>query len=83
MFVADIKNNRIEKFDTQGNFITQWGSLGKGEGQFDHPGDIALDPNEEILYVTDIYNNRVQAFYYDGNFVTQWGSIWIWGWSVL
>ena len=75
VFVADIKNNRIQKFDTEGNFITKWGVLGKGDGEFDHPGDIALDPEAEILYVTDIYNNRIQKFDYDGNFISQWGSL--------
>ena len=52
--MADIKNNRIEKFDSDDNYITQWGTLGKGDGQFGHPEVIALDPKEEILYVTDI-----------------------------
>ena len=28
VYVADIDNNRIQKFDSNGNFITKWGSNG-------------------------------------------------------
>ena len=27
-------NNRVEKFDSNGNYLTQWGSYGSGNGQF-------------------------------------------------
>lgn len=27
-------------------FISKWGSLGSGEGQFDHPYDVVLDSSE-------------------------------------
>ena len=43
MYVADYGNNRIQKFDSNGNFITKWGSKGTGDGQFDYPTGIAVD----------------------------------------
>ena len=30
VYVADMDNNRIQKFDSNGNFITKWGSHGTG-----------------------------------------------------
>jgi tripartite motif-containing protein 71 len=43
VYVADIGNNRIEKFDLNGKFISMWGAAGRSSGQFDQPGDIAID----------------------------------------
>ena len=34
VYVADTDNNRIQKFDSNGNFITKWGFDGDGDGQF-------------------------------------------------
>jgi DNA-binding beta-propeller fold protein YncE len=34
VYVVDTLNNRIQKFDSNGNFITAWGSNGTGSGQF-------------------------------------------------
>ena len=37
VYVADTRNNRIQKFSATGTFITKWGSSGSGNGQFDAP----------------------------------------------
>ncbi|MGC9435944.1 MAG: SMP-30/gluconolactonase/LRE family protein [Methanomicrobiales archaeon] len=55
------------------DFLTEWGSSGTGEGQFDYPRGIAID-DAGYVYVTDSWNNRVQKFTSDGDFVTRWGS---------
>jgi len=52
-------------------FITKWGSPGSGDGQFDSPGDIAID-NEGYIYVLDTNNKRLQKFDSDGNFMIKW-----------
>jgi DNA-binding beta-propeller fold protein YncE len=44
VYVADSGNNRVEKFTSNGTFITKWGSFGKGEGQFNTP--IGIDEDE-------------------------------------
>ena len=62
IFVTDIENNRIQKFDKFGEFILQWGSQGTGDGQFNRPGGIAYDPTDGVVYVLDTMNNRVQKF---------------------
>ena len=74
IYVSDLDNNRIQKFDTQGKFLDQWGKYGFTEGQFSHPGDIAVDSTGDFVYVSDINNNRIQKFDSDGNFILQFGS---------
>jgi hypothetical protein len=41
VFVADTDNNRIEVFDSAGNFLRKWGALGGGDGQFRGPEGIS------------------------------------------
>ena|SRR5215211_9233760 len=45
----------IKKFDSNGKFITSWGSEGYGDGQFWLPHDIAIDSSDNV-YVTDSGN---------------------------
>ena len=54
-------NNRIQKFDSSGNFITKWGSNGSGDGQFNGPQGVAVDGSGNV-YVVDAYNHRIQKF---------------------
>jgi DNA-binding beta-propeller fold protein YncE len=61
VYVADTGNKRIVIFDSNGNFITQFGSAGLDPGQFDEPVGVAVAPNG-LVYVTDTWNRRVQAF---------------------
>jgi DNA-binding beta-propeller fold protein YncE len=71
--VADYLNHRIQVFDNKGKFLTKWGSLGKQDGQFDHPHGITLD-SANMVYVSDSVNNRIQKFTQHGIFITAWGS---------
>jgi DNA-binding beta-propeller fold protein YncE len=54
-------------------FVDKWGTFGSGDGEFDHPIDIAVD-GAGYVYVTEIDNNRVQKFMSDGTFVKRWGT---------
>ncbi|MFQ5811810.1 MAG: flippase activity-associated protein Agl23 [Anaerolineae bacterium] len=73
VYVADSGNHRIQKFDSNGQFLTQWGSEGDGPGQFKEPWGIAVDA-EGHVYVADTWNHRIQKFDAEGNFLRQWGS---------
>lgn len=73
VYVADYFNNRIVKFDSSGNVITQWGSQGSSDGQFINPQDVGID-SAGFIYVVDTRNHRIQKFTDSGQFVTQWGS---------
>jgi DNA-binding beta-propeller fold protein YncE len=77
LYVADSHNNRIQKLDSNGHLIAKWGSLGKGNGQFDCRDynfcAVSVDSNGNV-YVTDGKNGRVQKFDANGKFLTKWGS---------
>ena len=51
----------VQKFDSNGNFICKWGSLGSGPGEFNRPEAIAVDPDGNV-YVMDTGNYRIQKF---------------------
>lgn len=61
IYVADWGNNRIQKFDSNGNYITKWGTQGTGDGQFQEPTGIALDSSDNV-YIVDRDNSRIQVF---------------------
>lgn len=75
VFVTDTWNHRIQKFTSDGRFITEWGTFGQAETAtaFWGPRDIAID-DQGWLYVTDTGNKRVVVFDEDGNFITEFGS---------
>jgi len=73
IYVAEYDNDRIQKFDASGRFLTAWGSKGDGDGQFDYPAGIAVDGLGDV-YVVDYGNSRVEMFTSDGDYLTQWGS---------
>ncbi len=73
LYVVDSENHRVQKFDSNGTFITTWGQMGSLEGEFETPEGIAIDSRGNV-YVTDSYNHNVQKFDNDGNFITKWGT---------
>ena len=77
IYVLDTGNNRIQKFDSDGKFITKLGSQGTGDGRFIRPSGLAVDSSGSI-YVVDSGNNRIQKFTGDGEFITKWGSQGYW-----
>lgn len=56
----------IYVFDGEGNFVSRWGSQGKGNNQFDFPNGIAVDHNNGNVYVADSNNSRLVAYAPDG-----------------
>jgi DNA-binding beta-propeller fold protein YncE len=73
VWVVDSGNDRVQEFDSKGEFVRQFGSPGTGNGQFDTPVDVALTPGGD-LWVTDAYNERVQKFNSKGEYLGQFGS---------
>ena len=73
VYVIDLKNFCIQKFESNGNYITQWGTEGLGEGQFTHPFDIAIDKQNNI-YISDVGSNTIQKFDQMGRFLLRWGK---------
>ncbi|HEX5904709.1 MAG TPA: SBBP repeat-containing protein [Candidatus Nitrosocosmicus sp.] len=74
VYVVDSGNHRIRKYDSNGKFITNWGSKGTGDGRFEYPLDIAIDSSSGDVYVSDPPNYCIQKFDCNGKFITKWGS---------
>jgi DNA-binding beta-propeller fold protein YncE len=72
IYVADGfgTNNRIAKFNKDGDFVKSWGQTGSALGQFRGIRGIASDAAGN-LYVADAGNNRIQIFDTEGTFKSQ------------
>ena len=66
--MADWRNDRIQKFTPDGQWLASFGSSGKGIGQFNRPSGLAVDKDGEI-YVADRQNDRLQILAPDGRFI--------------
>jgi DNA-binding beta-propeller fold protein YncE len=74
IYVVDSGNDRIEMLNEKGEWVTQWGSLGTGAGQFKIPLAIAVSPTNKV-WVGDSINRRVEEFSSTGSFIEAigWG----------
>jgi len=67
VYIADgYINSRVGKVNKDGDWVKQWGSFGKGDGQMDTVHSIASDAQDNI-YVADRNNRRIQVFDTEGN----------------
>ncbi|WP_299458567.1 choice-of-anchor D domain-containing protein [uncultured Microscilla sp.] len=72
-WVVDAGNDRVQKFDKDGKFVTKFGTPGAGNGQFSSPYSITKDSQGNI-YVTDSGNDNVQKFDKDGGHLKTFGG---------
>jgi DNA-binding beta-propeller fold protein YncE len=54
-------SDRIQKFDSHGEFICQWGGTGDSDGLFVRPQSLVID-SQNRLWVADACNHRIQRF---------------------
>ncbi|MEQ1637181.1 MAG: hypothetical protein ABL903_10845 [Methylococcales bacterium] len=73
VWMTDSGNGRIRHFDPDGTVISQFGSVGFGEGQFERLSGIAL-ANDGSVWIADSFLNRLQHFSANGLFLGQLGS---------
>jgi DNA-binding beta-propeller fold protein YncE len=78
LYVVDQGHTRIVKLRPDGQVLAVWGSKGTGDGQFDDPTSVAVDPKTNKVYVADPRNRRIQVFDSGGKFLTKW-SVPEWG----
>ena len=72
VYVTDLGNSRVQKFDSTGNFLTEWGTRGSNSGEFGHPTGITV--SDEFVFVVDNKNHNIQKFTLDGEFISKWGG---------
>ncbi|HST29827.1 MAG TPA: hypothetical protein VLK27_03190 [Chthoniobacterales bacterium] len=71
-YVVDQGRTRIVRFDKDFKALAAWGEKGKGEGQFDDPTSVTVDPESNRVLVADPRNQRIQVFDATGKFITSW-----------
>ena len=65
--VCDVNNNRLQTFDNDGNFVSEFGSQGDGPGCFAKPASVCVDPESQTIFVGEAGNTRVQILDKDFN----------------
>ncbi len=73
IYAANRDEHHITKFDSNGSYVTKWGSYGDGNNQFYNPTGIVVD-SDGYVYVSSAGNNRISKFSSDGTFEKTWGS---------
>jgi len=73
VYVTDTLNNRVEIFDADGQFISEFGKHGDGPGYFARPKGIAVDCDGHI-WVADEYQSRVQVYDKEGQLLIYFGG---------
>ncbi|MEM7124856.1 MAG: peptidyl-alpha-hydroxyglycine alpha-amidating lyase family protein [Chloroflexota bacterium] len=66
LWVCDRTNNRIQLFDTDGNYLEERTSL-------KHPDTIHFDPDDDVVYVAEL-DQQVSIYTLDGELLSQWGG---------
>jgi hypothetical protein len=72
---------RVEKFDSQGNFLLQFGAYGTGNGQFNVVADLTTDSAGNVYIADNSYgitgptiSHRIEKFNAQGNYLSQLGT---------
>jgi len=71
MYLTDAKTgeHRVLVFNKKGKLVRQFGTYGRGRGQFAYPNGISVDSDGNI-YVADTNSARIQVFNNKGKFLT-------------
>ena len=65
--------DRIQKFDSEGKYLFEWGGHGSEPGEFVRPQNLAIDEDDNI-WVCDACNHRIQVFDNSGKLLKVWGT---------
>jgi DNA-binding beta-propeller fold protein YncE len=79
VWLADRANDRIQKFDSEGNFILKFGSEdgvpSPEEGKFDNPRHVVVSKDLKYVYVADSKNDRISQFDINGTYIKSIGKL--------
>lgn len=73
IYVADTNNNRIQKFDTDGNFINSWKTMASIDGEMPPPKGVAVDKDGNVYVAVYGDSEGIQKFTSDGVFIDKLG----------
>ena len=73
LWVTERGNNRVQEFNTKGEYLAKFGSEGTGNGQFSEPYGIAIAASGDI-WVSDARYYRVEEFTSAGEFIRKVGN---------
>ena len=62
----------MQKFDTNGNYLLQFGSKGASDGQLNSPYGVTV--HNDRVYIADLGNKRISVFQTNGKFCISFGS---------
>lgn len=73
LYISDSGNHRIQKIDSQGEWIAQIGGFGWGNEQFDHPVSLSAENGLDV-FVADYYNHRIERYDKDLHYLASFQS---------
>lgn len=66
VWVCDRENNRLQIFDLNGNFLTEWTGLKR-------PDMLFFDSKEDVVYISEL-EQQVSIYTLDGELIARWGG---------
>ena len=61
VYIGDCENDRIQIFDSDGNFITKWGSEGSGYTGYILPYGIAVDSSDNVYVSVSVQSHNISV----------------------
>ena len=69
VYVSDMLDDVVRRFDSTGNLLGTWGAEDEGDGVLDGPRGLAYDPRTDELLVADHGNDRAAVFTAEGTYL--------------
>ena len=66
VWVCDRENNRIQIFDLDGNFLTEWTDLLR-------PNTVYFDKEDDVVYIAEL-THQLSIYSLEKELITQWGG---------
>jgi hypothetical protein len=68
IYILDIRDGLVKKYDLAGKFFANLGRKGQGPGEFDRPNQMEIDDSNQII-IADPYQRRFEFLSTDGNYI--------------